>query len=182
MSDIGYCWVSGRINTKNQTEDSLSGLSGIDPLSILGKIFELYTKSQEKAAEDQYKQDVIGNLEAIQRELNKIYTESGMLSALLQDAVNRLPLNITRGQIGGFLGTIKDSWTLWHGSKTEAKLLFWKGDELFHRLVTDAQIGAPPLQHAVVTDLVNLFVVQLQIAKAMDGLLLEQDRITTFNS
>ena len=160
----------------------MSDITGIDPLSILGKIFELYTKDQEKAAENQYKQEVLGGLETIQRQLDKMYIDLSMLSALLQDEVNRLPVNITRGQIGGFLGTIKDSWNQWHGSKSEAKSLFWKGDELFNRLIADAHIGSPPLQYAVVTDLVNLFLVQVQTAEVMGDLLLKQDRITAFNS
>lgn len=157
-------------------------LPDFNPLSLLGQVFDSYEKNLEKQAEDSYKDEVLGNLADIQRKLDHLYSHFGALAAVILSDLNKLPLNITRGEIGGFLGRTRDSWRLWHQHQGEAKNLFWNGHELFNQLVADARNGTPPLQYAVVADLSTLMIALAQLAKHMGKMLDKQDRHAAFRS
>lgn len=154
----------------------------VNPIAILGSLFERYEKEGEKIAQDEFKQSFLGQLDEIKSKLDEIYAAMASISALILSEINRLPLTIVRSEIGGFLGVARDSWTKWHAHRKDAEELFWKGDELFNRLLSAASNAQPSLRYTSVIDLATLAILQYQSSNAAGSLIHNADRQTTFSA
>lgn len=157
-----------------------SEFAWISPADVLGKVVELYFDAQKQAAEQLYQAQVLGSLASVSTALDQMYRELSLLAALLLDDINKLPLTLARGDMGGHLAIVRDSWTAWHHESKRALDLFWSGDALANRLITLSSQANPRLMYSIVADVLTVMLSQIQLARAAGHRLAVRDRGSAF--